>query len=58
MVAKRYEPRHFPYYNLGRVYLYKGLLNRARELFQKALEIEPQYVIARHAIERLRHMVN
>ena len=58
MVAKRYEPRHFPYYNLGRVYLYKGLLNRARELFQKALDIEPRYVTAQQAIDRLRHMVN
>ena len=24
MIAKRYEPRHFPYYNLGRVYLCQG----------------------------------
>ena len=35
MTAKRYDPRHFPYYNLGRVYLAKGLINRAREQFQQ-----------------------
>src|ERR1700688_1298499 len=56
--AKRYEPRHFPYYNLGRVYLYKGLINRARDLFQKSLAIEPRYTLARQALESVRRMVN
>src|SRR6202035_2969986 len=58
MIAKRYEPRHFPYYNLGRVYLYKGLINRARDLFQKSLAIEPRYTLARQALESVRRMVN
>jgi Tfp pilus assembly protein PilF len=58
ITAKRYEPRHFPYYNLGRIYLFKGHINRARTLFQKALEIEPRYLTARQAIDKLRHMVN
>ena len=58
MAAKRYEPRHFPYFNLGRVYLAKGLINRARELFQKSLAIEPRYTLARQALESVRRMVN
>jgi Tfp pilus assembly protein PilF len=58
ITAKRYEPRHFPYFNLGRAYLAKGLINRARELFQEALEIEPRYTLARQALESLRRMVN
>jgi Tfp pilus assembly protein PilF len=58
IAAKRYDPRHFPYFNLGRVYLAKGLLNRARELFRKSLDIEPRYTLARQAIENLRRMVN
>lgn len=58
IAAKRYDPRHFPYFNLGRVYLAKGLLNRARELFRKSLDIEPRYTLARHALENLRRMVN
>jgi Tfp pilus assembly protein PilF len=58
MTAKRYDPRHFPYFNLGRVYMAKGQINRARELFQKSLEIEPRYTLARQALEKLRHMVN
>jgi Tfp pilus assembly protein PilF len=56
--AKRYEPRHFPYFNLGRVYLAKGMINRARELFQKSLAIEPRYTLARQALENVRRMVN
>src|ERR1700733_413964 len=56
--AKRYEPRHFPYYNLGRVYLAKGHINRARELFQQSLPIEPRYPLARQALESVRRMVN
>jgi Tfp pilus assembly protein PilF len=58
ITAKRYEPRHFPYFNLGRAYLAKGMINRARELFQEALEIEPRYTLARRALENLRRMVN
>ena len=58
IVAKRYEPRHFPYYNLGRVYLSKGMINRAREYFQQALRIEPRYTLARQAVENIRRMVN
>jgi Tfp pilus assembly protein PilF len=56
--APRYEPRHFPHFNLGRVYLAKGMFNRARDCFQQALRIEPNYTLARQAIENLRRMVN
>jgi len=58
IAAKRYESRHFAYFNLGRVFLAKGWLNRARELFEKALVLEPQYVLARQSLETLRRMVN
>jgi tetratricopeptide (TPR) repeat protein len=39
--AKRYEPRHFPYINLGRVYLTKGMIQKALEEFGGALQINP-----------------
>src|SRR6202790_5911915 len=58
IVAKRYEPRHFPYFNLGRAHLAKGSINRARELFTQPLEIEPRYALARQTLEQLRPMVN
>ena len=34
--APRYDPRHYPYFNLGRVYFAKGMINRARECFRRA----------------------
>jgi tetratricopeptide (TPR) repeat protein len=39
--AKRYEPRHFPFINLGRVYLTKGMIQKALEEFNGALRINP-----------------
>lgn len=39
--AKRYEPRHFPYLNLGRVYFAKGMLQKALEEFRGALRLNP-----------------
>ncbi len=39
--AKRYEPRHFPYMNLGRIYLGKGMIQKALEEFTAALQINP-----------------
>lgn len=56
--APRYEPRHFPHFNLGRVYIAKGMFLRARECFRESLRIEPDYPLARQAIGRLRHMMN
>lgn len=58
IAAPRYEPRHFPYFNLGRAYMEKGMILRAREYFQQALQIEPEYALARTAIEKIRRMVN
>lgn len=56
--SKRYEPRHFPHYNLGRAYLAKEMINRAREHFETALRIEPKYTLAREALQSLRRRVN
>ena len=56
--APRYDPRHYPYFNLGRVYLAKGMINRAKECFQEALRIEPRYREAQHAIENIRRVLN
>src|SRR6202142_2240748 len=36
IAAPRYDPRHYPYFNLGRVYLAQGLLPRPREYSQHA----------------------
>ncbi len=39
--APRYEPRHFPYINLGNIYAQRGQLLKAIEEFTAALELAP-----------------
>jgi tetratricopeptide (TPR) repeat protein len=56
--ARRYEPRHFPHYNLGRAYCGKEMYGPAMKAFQEALHVEPRYSLARQALESLRRMVN
>ncbi|MFQ5540585.1 MAG: tetratricopeptide repeat protein [Candidatus Binatia bacterium] len=51
--AKRYEPRHFPYLNLGRIFAAKGMINRALEEFRGALKFNPDDSMALQAIEEL-----
>jgi len=58
VIAKRYEPRHYPHCNLGRVYQAKGMLKKAAEEFERALDLEPNYAFARQALESLRAQLN
>ncbi len=39
--ARRYQPRHFPYINLGRIYLTKGMIHKALDEFGGALKLNP-----------------
>ncbi len=39
--AARYEPKHFPYLNLGRIYLSRCDFAGALKEFKKALELDP-----------------
>lgn len=56
--AKRYEPRHFPYLNMGRIYLAKGNEMRAIDEFVKALELQPSDPTAMEAIRKMNYTVN
>src|SRR5687767_14486802 len=56
--APRYEAPHYPHFNLGRVYIAKEMYNRAIEEFQAALELRPDYEIARKAADALRLKLN
>lgn len=58
MQAVRYESYHYPHMNLGRVYLHKKKYLQAMREFRKALEIEPDYQIARVQLAKLRAMFN
>jgi Tfp pilus assembly protein PilF len=52
-LAKRYEPRHFPYLNLGHIHVAKGDQSKALEEYVKALELDPENPVALKAIARL-----
>lgn len=56
--APRYEPRHYPFMNLGRLYAAKGMLLRAIEEFEGALAIEPGEATCLEMIDRLREQLN
>ena len=51
--ARRYEPRHFPYLNLGRVYAAKGMLQKALEEFRGAVKLNPDDPDLSRIIEEL-----
>jgi len=57
IAAPRYEPRHFPHCNLGRIYWAKGLLNRAIGEFERALETDLESRFAQGALAALRHQL-
>jgi Tfp pilus assembly protein PilF len=52
--AKRYEPRHFPHLNLGRIYAKTGKVSRAIGEFERALALHPGDPMARQALTKLR----
>ena len=56
--APRYEVRHYPHCNLGRIYRAKGLLKKAMAEFEKALGIEPSYPYALQELAELRSLLN
>ncbi|MBI2460288.1 MAG: tetratricopeptide repeat protein [Candidatus Rokubacteria bacterium] len=58
MEARRYEPRQYPHFNLSRVYVRLGKFREAIAEIEKALEIEPDYVLARRELHRLVGMLN
>ena len=51
--ASRYEPRHFPYINLGRIYLTKGMIQKALDEFGGALKFSPDDAELAQLVEEL-----
>ena len=58
MEAPRYEPRHFPHFNLARIYVKQGKIQEAIQEIKRALELEPEYKLARTELHRLLGMLN
>ena len=57
-LAKRYEPRQFPYMNLGRIHLRRGRWWDALREFEGAVRAAPADVEARKALHTLRGRLN
>ena len=56
--APRYEPRHFPYLNLGRLRAAQGELAEALAEFEGALAESPGDPVALRFLEELKYRVN
>ena len=56
--ATRYEPRHFPYLNLGRLRAARGEVTEAIAEFEGALALNPGDAIALKLLDTLRYKVN
>jgi tetratricopeptide (TPR) repeat protein len=56
--APRYEPRHFPYFNLARIYVSQHKVREAIRELEVAVRLEPGYVAARRELHRLLGMLN
>lgn len=56
--APRYEPRHFPYMNLGRLYAAKGYVRRAIREYQAALRLAPGEPTCTSALAKLKLHLN
>jgi tetratricopeptide (TPR) repeat protein len=56
--AKRYEPRQFPFMNLGRIYLRQGRWWEALRELEGAVRAAPEDVGARKALHSIRARLN
>jgi Tfp pilus assembly protein PilF len=56
--ATRYEARHFPFMNLGRLFAGRGLTDRAIREFEQALSLCPDEPTCQAALRYLRRRIN
>ena len=56
--APRYDPRHFPHFNLARVYIQGYEYDKAIGHLQEALQLEPSYASARKELQRILSRMN
>ena len=56
--ARRYEPRHFPYMNLGRIYLQRGKWQDALRELEAAARLAPSDPAARTLLHEVRARFN
>ena len=57
-LAPRYEARHFPYFNLARIYVRRHKVREAIRELEAAVAIEPRYTAAHRELHRLIGLLN
>jgi tetratricopeptide (TPR) repeat protein len=55
-LAKRYDARHFPFMNLGRIYSTLGRVDEAITEFQHALKFVPDHQEIKNVLEQLQNI--
>lgn len=55
--APRYDARHYPHFNLGRVCEAEGSWDEALAHYHSALSLQPTYQTAREAVARIRSLM-
>ncbi len=58
LLSERYEPRHYPHFNLGRIFMHLRKTEEAKDQFHKALEIFPDYPPALQALAQIQSRFN
>ena len=56
--AVRYEPRHFPHINLGRIHVMRHDITAAARELRAAVALEPAHASARRELHRLLGLLN
>jgi Tfp pilus assembly protein PilF len=56
--SRRYESYHYPHYNLGRAYMAKEMYGKARDHFEQALKMCPEYTLAREGLTEVRRKLH
>ncbi len=56
--AKRYENPCFAYFNLSRIFIKKGMLQRAALELRGALTSNPDYLAARESLDQIESQIN
>ncbi len=58
IAAQRYEARHYPHFNLGRVYEHRRQWEKAKRCYAQAYAVEKRYVTALIAFRRVSSAFN
>ena len=56
--AERYDPRHFPHFNLARIYIQGFAYDKALQHLEKTIEYQPNHQAARRELARITALLN